>query len=621
MKKGQSKQTNPAFTLIEGQSVLLPLQVLRPAQGGENVRTVKTSKKADEQLKASIKAVGILKNLLIGVEPDDDGRFPIYGGQRRYSRAMELLAEGNWPEDRLVLCTPKKREDAEMLSAMENMHEPMHPADEFMAYKAMVDQGKTIEEIASAFGVSVGNVKKLLRLSSVAPVIVEAFRDEKMSLDAVIAFAITTDQEKQVACYEAIKRKGFRAWDIRSYLTNNYLEGSDTIVKFVGLQQYKKAGGVTNADLFSKTVYLHDPNLVETLAKQKLGAMLAEINEQWKWFDIAMDEHDARQMGRRLSGEYVNVPQELEAEIAGAEAELEELTDKDFDEVTDEDDEKIEALEKKIEELNEKRETFRDYNADQRSYAGCVVCIGENGNPKIVRGVVRKEDEPARNKGRQGEEAGEGGLLGQTEEKSVESNVLKQDLATYRLQAFQATLMGHESLMQDLLVFTLAIDVLGHFQFYSSLKATASRFKGVDIEKTRAARIIDEAKDALSLGWLAEPYEAEQLAAFIQLNATEKRKIMAFCVASTMNAPSPHREDDVMSWVAGQIDFRTSDLWAPTVNNYFGRIPKHALLAIGGERIGADWVKSNASQKKGLVAEQLSGEDQMVGWFPESMLK
>lgn len=610
-------KSNSGFSLVENEPVFLPLTALKIAEGGENVRKAKTNKKEDARLKASIKAVGILKNLLIAVEADSDGRHPVYGGQRRYSCAMELFAEGDWPDERLVLCTPKKRDEAEMLSTMENIHEPMHPADEFMAYKAMADKGLSIDEIAIAFGESKGHVKRLLRLSSVEPTIVEAFREGKLGMEAVIAFAITTDQEKQLACYNALKKNGLRAWDVKRYLTGNYLESSAPIVKFVGLQAYKNAGGVTNADFFSKTVYVLDPELIDKLAKEKLESICDKIRAEWKWVEIVDGEYHANRVGRRISGELVGVPQEIEDELAAAEAELDALTDKDQDELTEDDENRFQALEDRIDELNDKKEEFREFTTEQKGYAGCAVCIGHDGELKVVRGLVKPVDDPEKARGGDNLDLIPGS--GVVEEKSIESNVLKQDLAAYRLQAFQATLLKQEALMQDLLVFTLAVDVLGRFQFYSSLKGTANVFNAVEIEKTEAAAVIAAAREALNTDWLAKHSESEQFEAFMTLNSGEKRRIMAYCVAATMRAPYKNKEDDIMSWVGEQIGFSVGGLWAPTVNNYFGRIPKKALLAIGEKHIGEDWVKANAGQKKEVVASQLAENEKMKGWIPPSM--
>ena len=39
----------------------------------------------------------------------------------------------------------------------------MHPADEFEAFKALIDEGKGVEDVAARFGVSVLTVQRRLK--------------------------------------------------------------------------------------------------------------------------------------------------------------------------------------------------------------------------------------------------------------------------------------------------------------------------------------------------------------------------------------------------------------------------------------------------------------------------
>src|SRR3546814_18692359 len=73
----------------------------------------------------------------------------------------------------------------------------MHPADEFEAFAALIEQGKTIEDVAARFGVSPHVVKRRMRLASVAPELIAAYRAGEMSLDALMAFTVSKDRERQ----------------------------------------------------------------------------------------------------------------------------------------------------------------------------------------------------------------------------------------------------------------------------------------------------------------------------------------------------------------------------------------------------------------------------------------
>ena len=54
------------------------------------------------------------------------------------------------------------------VSLAENLaQEAMHPADQFEAFKKLVDTGKSVVDIAAAFGVSALTVTRRLKLASV----------------------------------------------------------------------------------------------------------------------------------------------------------------------------------------------------------------------------------------------------------------------------------------------------------------------------------------------------------------------------------------------------------------------------------------------------------------------
>ena len=116
-----------------------------------NVRVVNPKDEADQQLLASIRDIGLLQNLVVHPEDNTDVMF-VCGGGRRLSCLDILFKDGVIDEEFPVPCKVQKKEDAVMASLSENMKEGMHPADEFMAYQAMSEQGLSREEIAKKTG-------------------------------------------------------------------------------------------------------------------------------------------------------------------------------------------------------------------------------------------------------------------------------------------------------------------------------------------------------------------------------------------------------------------------------------------------------------------------------------
>jgi ParB family chromosome partitioning protein len=82
------------------------------------------------------------------------------------------------------------------------LREDMHPADEFEAFKALVDAGNSTADIAARRGCRESHVIKLLKLANCSLVLLAAHREEKLKIDQLIAFAVTDDHSAQEAVYQ-----------------------------------------------------------------------------------------------------------------------------------------------------------------------------------------------------------------------------------------------------------------------------------------------------------------------------------------------------------------------------------------------------------------------------------
>ena len=60
----------------------------------------------------------------------------------------------------------------------------------------MLDKGMTEEEIAAAYLTTVQVVKQRLRLNAVSPVLRDAYAEECMTLDMLMAFTINPDHKR-----------------------------------------------------------------------------------------------------------------------------------------------------------------------------------------------------------------------------------------------------------------------------------------------------------------------------------------------------------------------------------------------------------------------------------------
>ena len=115
----------------------------------KNVRVVNPDISADRQLIANIKANGVLQNLVV-VPTETKGVFAFVAGGRRYSAVAHLVKNKQLPTTVNLPCLVKDASAATELSLSENiMRQAMHPADEFLAFQAMIDDGLTQTDIAA----------------------------------------------------------------------------------------------------------------------------------------------------------------------------------------------------------------------------------------------------------------------------------------------------------------------------------------------------------------------------------------------------------------------------------------------------------------------------------------
>jgi ParB family chromosome partitioning protein len=134
---------------------MIPLNKLVPSTA--NVRKTGAST-GIEELAASIKAHGLLQNL--HVQPASGGKYEVVAGGRRLAALKRLAKQKAIAKNFEVPCQVTSDENGAEISLAENIIRlPMHPADQYEAFKQLADQGKGPQEIAAWFGCSAATVK------------------------------------------------------------------------------------------------------------------------------------------------------------------------------------------------------------------------------------------------------------------------------------------------------------------------------------------------------------------------------------------------------------------------------------------------------------------------------
>ena len=219
-----------------------------------NVRKTAASAAEDVALEASIRAHGILQNLIVHPTPiDGKGGYKVVAGGRRLKILQKLAAEGAIAADHPVPCKVEKAQYAVETSLAENtVRAAMHPADEFVAMTALINNGASIEDVARRFGTSERHVKQRLRLGNLAPELLEAYRAGDINLDAVTAFTLGVDHDRQLAVWNQIKDQSWVSpFTVKRLLTERAIALDSDLGRFIGAEAYQAAGGMIVTDLFS----------------------------------------------------------------------------------------------------------------------------------------------------------------------------------------------------------------------------------------------------------------------------------------------------------------------------------------------------------------------------------
>src|SRR5271165_4398763 len=346
--------------------VHIPLNKL--TKSDRNVR--KTGGDSIAELAASIQAHGLLHNLIVTQTKNE--KYKVIAGARRFAALTKLAKEKVIPKNFDVPCRVVDEQGGTEASLAENViRTNMHPADQFIAFRALVNEGIGVEEVAARFGVTATTVRQRLKLANVAPRFIELYREEKITLEQLMALAITDDHAAQENVWDSAQHWQRQPHALRSALTESKIDAAnDRRARFVGVKAYTEAGGQIDRDLFQPEHegYLTDAVLLDRLVAEKLEALANEVRaEGWKWVEVlpTADYSDLSKYGRIYPVAVPETPK-LRAEIEALQAEQEKIekAHQDADEYPEDVDARLSEIEERIEELNDQS---RQYPEEQKT--------------------------------------------------------------------------------------------------------------------------------------------------------------------------------------------------------------------------------------------------------------
>lgn len=619
-------------------STLITVPINQLVQSKRNVRKSKPSKEADQELLAGIRAEGLLQNLVV-VPNGKPGMYEVTAGKRRLKALQQLVKEGHYNETDTVPCRLyADGHNAEKISLIENIQRlRMHPADEFEACRKMQRNGMGVEDIAAALGMPESTVRQRLKLSQVAPEIIKAYRDDEITLEAVMAFTVEDDHTSQLEVYTSLQAEGaLNAWRIKSALRGEAETNRGKLARFVGEKAYVKAGGTLSHDLFAEVTYFNDRDILVDLAIAKLDRAAKKYTDEWNWIEISIDAVNPHAMKRleAMPGPETHALQEKLQETEERIHQLQKLDDElDYGEWEAVHGAQYQRLQDHADQLEQQIQSTLIYSSDEKALAGCIVTINGQGQLHVIEGLVRKSDESALRKlnidsapasstaDRSGEDAGEAPNPPETDDAEL-SEALRQDLTTYRLNIAKRFLaVGGEFEARDLLYYTLCMQTFTSDYWASplDLRINETRPSGTltKPDTGRAVAELEKARSELDLAWLDIEDPTERYTAFTEIPLSQKTTLMAFCVAqilrgSLSTTPAyPEAEAALLS-----LDIPWHRYFQPTSENYLSRISKEQLLALGDQFFSDDQAESAEKRTKKQLALELEtifeGKDKTI---------
>ncbi|WP_269758836.1 ParB N-terminal domain-containing protein [Variovorax sp. E3] len=614
--------------------VLVPLSRLRSRPSKRNVR--RKARTSIAALAASIRRLGLLQNLTV-IPFGDDGDFEVVAGGRRLAALKLLAKKRRIPMDWPVPCMLVADTLARTASLTENVQrEAMGPVDELLAWKALVAEGRSVEAIAADFGVKPLAVKRRLRLANVSPRLLADYQTGAVTLEQLMALAITDDHAAQEAAFYDSPAWQRSPEALRDHLTHEEIDASrDALAHFVGLEAYEAAGGGVRRDLFSdeeQGSYLTDAGLLDTLARHKLADAVEQVQlEGWGWVEVAPRATAAElhvfQRVRRTRRD----PNRTEAKrIAKLERKQNELQDRLDDEDAELSEDGVGALQEELDRLGNELEAIEQtlivYPPRTVEVAGAVVSVDHIGGVVVHRGLLREEQAKAI-RAQERQEAGAAGVErnghdGDADEltKSGISEKLAKRLSAHRTAAMQAEVARHPQVALVAVVHRLALRVV--FDSYGSGGSPVDIIATPQDGLTQHAPDVGDSPAAVGMGKVREAWAArlprEPKALFAELLALpqgELLSLLAVCVASTVSVLASREDEVPAAGLAEAVSLDMHDWWAPTAEGYFAHVSKakalEAVLAFA-----PDHVTRLSKLKKAEIASEAERLAAGTGWLP-----
>lgn len=523
-----------------------------------NVRKAEPDPAKLQELAGSIRAVGVLHNLIVHRLPD--GQLGAAAGGRRFRALSILLNEGAIAPDYAVPVKTVSDDVAEVVSAIENFqHESMHPADQIMAFARISASGKTAAEIGGLMGYSTKHVQKFLRLAGMAQALLAELAEDKINVDQLQALSASDDHERQLDVWKNAYGYYRNPKELREAVLRGEVSAEGhRLLEFVGRKVYEQAGGGFRFDLFTDEGFISDTVLLDTLTRQKLTAVAEGIAqaEGWKWSEGRLDGvstyGDDAERYLLLNQPAPVFTEEQRVRLHVLENQLDGLSQRSEQDQADHEamDYAEAACRKEVVDI-EAVALIHAWSDDVRANGGVVVSLKGSGI-SVRRGVMLRSDIPEVEK-----KAGVNNTIAsiRTEDGSEESGqpkplsaVLAKSLSSERTLAVQAALAEQPQMALVIFVHNCLKSTFDHRSYtLSTLKVTLHAKTGLMLDNAPTSA------DGLAMQHLTAMHEAWQKLLpedwhkswdwLLTWDTQQLIAVMGYCLAKTLDCASERLSD------------------------------------------------------------------------------
>lgn len=637
------------YEIATNEVVMIPLNKLIAS----DLNARKTSyPEGNTELKASLLAFGVLENLIVY----DAGKekFAVAVGERRRGSLKALAKDKKIPGNFPVPCIVRPEEEAVELSLAENIiRVAMHPLDQFAAFAALIDKGKSVEDVAARFGITPGIVTRRMKLARVSPVILEAFREQKITLEAVMGFTVSDDHAEQGRVYAEIVSRGgsFTRQYIVRMLTHQKVATDDERFLYIGEEAYIAAGGTISRDLFDEEGggYADDSALLDRLVLENLAAEIpAYLDEGWKWAEPVLAVSLETKRGYALiNPRHCPLSAEDAARQAALAAQLDEIAEQTNNQGPEDGPvaESYLRIQAELQDIEAREYVFAP---SEMALAGGWLTLDRDGHPATELGYVRRDDlealdnlrwaalppQPEADEGRSNdtgegaENVASGDATGDDAEEETPSmqgaglsDALLTDLHAARTVALRLELMDNPEIALRAVAHSLA----GHLILNETgvLTVTAREIHISAISQAFCPR--DDALGNRIGRWRTRLSGGKGglWSAIMALDATELLDLIAVCAALAVDAThsktGEYANRQRMSHadqLAETLRLDMSKYWTPTAGSFFGRVSKKAICVAVAEAAGEGIAFRIQDLKKPVMAAEAENIAAKTGWLP-----